>query len=260
MTVQGKRISDSYFDLQAAMGLTKHMGGVKATEDLAESCQIDRDKTVLDVGCGLGRTACYLAKKYGCRVIGVDISAQMVEQARKRAIKEGLEDKVEFRIGDAQKLPFAGACFDAVIGESVLAFVEDKLGALNEFIRVTRTDGYIGFNECTWIRNPPARLEEYISDTLGAVFLTSEGWRELWDKCGLKDVSARNYQVHVLEQWGNEIRELNFGEYARAWYKFISLLCSSPEHRKWARKTLSFPRNIFAVFKYFGYGIYAGSK
>jgi len=255
-----KKISDSYFEFQAVMGMTKHMGGVKATEELAESCHIDKDRYVLDIGCGLGKTACHLAKKYGCRVTGVDISEKMVEQARKRAEKAGLEDKVEFRIGDAQDLPFEESSFDAVIGESVLAFVEDKPRALKEFIRVTKTEGYIGFNECTWIRKPPARLIQYISDVLGAVFLTPNGWQEIWEKPGLKDIIVRTYKVRILEQWGNEIRELDFKEYSGAWYGFFSLLFKSPECRKWARKTLSMPWNIFALLKYFGYGIYIGRK
>jgi ubiquinone/menaquinone biosynthesis C-methylase UbiE len=255
-----KRPSDSYFELQAAMGLTKHMGGLKATDKLAEACRITEGQCILDVGCGLGRTACYLAKTYRCSVIGIDISERMVTQAKRRAAKEGVEDKVAFRTADASRLPFEASAFDAVIGESVMAFIEDKPRMLSELMRVTKEDGYIGFNECVWIKKPPESLIRYISDVLGAVFLTPDGWRNLWEASGLKEVTSRTCQVRAIEQWKNELEELEFKAYFGAWSRFIRLLFESPECRSWARKTLSMPRQIFAVFKYFGYGIFVGRK
>ena len=66
----------SYFELQAYVGTTKHMGGFETTKALIELCYINQDTYVLDAGCGVGATACYLAKRYGCRVVGVDISEE----------------------------------------------------------------------------------------------------------------------------------------------------------------------------------------
>ena len=81
----------TFFDFAAEVGLTKHLGGIKSTEDLVELCHIGKNRYILDVGCGVGVTACYLAKKYGCRVIGVDISEEMIEKSKKRVKKEGDE-------------------------------------------------------------------------------------------------------------------------------------------------------------------------
>lgn len=249
-----------YFELQAAIGMTKHMGGLKATQELAEACKIDRDKYVLEIGCGLGRSACYLAKHYGCRVLGVDISEKMVEQAAIRAKREGLEDLVEFRVQDAQKLMFEDSSFDAVIGESVLAFIPDKPLALKEFMRVAKSGGYVGFNECTWNSEPPEELMEYVSSVMGADFHAADEWRSMWVNAFLQNVSDKTYQVRILEQWCNEIREIEFQDYFGAWCRFLSLLFKSPESRQWVRKTLSLPGNIFSLFKYLGYGIYTGRK
>jgi len=73
-------LGDPYFDLQAEMGFTKHLGGLKATRELIELCHTNKDKYVLDVGCGVGITACNIAKRYSCEVIGVDISEEMIEK------------------------------------------------------------------------------------------------------------------------------------------------------------------------------------
>ena len=128
----------SYFELQAYMGTTKHMGGFEITEELIELCHIDEGTHVLEIGCGVGATACHLAKRYGCRVVGVDLRESMIARSRERAHKEGVTDYVEFRVADARNLPFDDALFDTVISESVATFIEDKQQVIGECARVTR--------------------------------------------------------------------------------------------------------------------------
>lgn len=117
---------EHFFDYAAEVGLTKHLGGMAATDEIVRLCAIGADSYVLDVGCGVGVTPCYLAKRYRCRVVGVDIHPGMVERSKERAQREGVSERVEFRVGDAQELPFEDELFDAVITESVTAFPEDK--------------------------------------------------------------------------------------------------------------------------------------
>jgi len=82
---QKKKDQPTFFDFAAEVGLTKHIGGIVATEALIELCHIGRESTILDVGCGVGATACFIATKVGCRVVGVDILEKMVERSRERA-------------------------------------------------------------------------------------------------------------------------------------------------------------------------------
>ena len=56
-----------YFEIQADFGITKHLGGLRATRELAELCHMEKGKSVLVVGCGIGATACYLAERYGVK-------------------------------------------------------------------------------------------------------------------------------------------------------------------------------------------------
>jgi len=142
----------SFFDFAADVGLTKHIGGIEATEALIELCHVSKGSYVLDVGSGVGATPCFLAKKHGCQVVGVDISEKMVERSRERAHREKVSDRVEFRVADAQDLPFDDDLFDAVFTESVTAFPDDKQKAVNEYVRVTKIGGYVGLNETTWLK------------------------------------------------------------------------------------------------------------
>ena len=115
-----------FFDFAADVGLAKHFGNLAATDKMVKLCQIDSKSYVLYVGCGVGVTPCYLAKKYGCRVVGVDVLKKMVERSKERGIKMNVSDRVEFRVADAQHLPFEDGTFDAVITESATSFPEDK--------------------------------------------------------------------------------------------------------------------------------------
>jgi len=258
--ISSEEASEIYFEMQTAFGFTKHTGGLKATNELIELCHINQGKYVLDVGCGVGRTACYIAKKTLSRVVGVDISEGMIDRSNERANREGVENRVEFKVADVQDLPFKDALFDAVIGESITAFPEDKQRAVSEYVRVTKPGGYVGFNETTWIKTPPPELAEYFTHLSGAKPETSDGWRELLEGSGLQDLVVRTYKIKALDQWIDEIRGLDFRDSLRAWCRFLSLLIKSPACRRFAREALSMPRSIFSVFKYLGHGIYVGRK
>jgi len=251
----------SYFELQAYWGITKHMGGSKATRELIELCHIDKGKYVLVVGCGVGITPCYLGKRHGCRVVGIDISERMTNRSNERAKREGIEGKVEFSVADAQNLPFNDASFDVVIGESITTFVKSKQKAVSEYARVIKPGGYVGLNECTWIKAPSPKLAEYLSRIMGVEFLTcNNGWEELLEGSGLRETVARIYKTNILSQWINEVRQLEFSDFLRAWYRFLLLFIKSSACRKFTKEALTMPKSIFALFKYFGYGIYVGRK
>jgi len=188
-----------YFELQAYIGTTKHLGGFETTKELIESCHIGQDTRVLEVGCGVGATACYLAKKYGCRVVGIDLRESMIARSNERAQKQGVAERVEFRVADAQNLPFDDALFDAVIGESVATFIEDKQRVVSEYARVTAPGGYVGMNEEIWIKAPPTRVIEFVKHTwdIEPDVFTSDGWVELLKSAGLRDIVVRAYEFDV---------------------------------------------------------------
>jgi len=89
------------FDFMANhVGMTViHPGGFAATRKLAESCHLDSRTRVIDIACGKGTSAVYLAERYGCEVLGIDISDGLIAQANARSQKRGLAGKVTFRIG-----------------------------------------------------------------------------------------------------------------------------------------------------------------
>ena len=138
----GARRGADFFDMQAAVGVTKHMGGFGATRELLTLCHVQEAHEVLDVGCGIGVGPAYIARTFGCRVVGVDLSERMIGWAKRRARQERVEALVELRTADVLALPFPADRFDVVLCASVLAFVEDKTRALRACLRLTNPGGH----------------------------------------------------------------------------------------------------------------------
>ena len=129
---------EAYLDFQAQVGITKHIGGPEATAALLSRCHIENGQEVLYVGSGIGVGPALIARRYGARVVGVDISPKMIEWSWKRAREEHVTSKVVFQVADILDLPLETDRFDAVVCESVVAFVEDKQRAILECIRVAK--------------------------------------------------------------------------------------------------------------------------
>lgn len=262
MKNKSKDFQNPYLDLQAKLGITKHAGGLKETIKLAELCHINKDSSVLDVGCGTGMTSCYIVKKYGCKVFGVDIRAKMIEKAKERAKRQGIANKIKFTAASIQSLPFKDNFFDAVISESVTAFAENKEKALSEYVRVTKKGGYIGFNETTWIKSPSEEIAEYVFNAIGHVVPEAlDAWVELLESSGIKNILGVTDRFTLLGQSLNEIMMAGFSESVKAGGRFLSMCFNSPAYRKaikeMTQNAWNIPRDFF---KYFGYGIYVGRK
>jgi len=255
--------TQTFFNFAAEVGLTKQFGGIAGTEELMALCHISEGQTILDVGCGAGVTPCHIAKKHGCKVVGVDIRARMIERCEERARKEKISGKVEFRVADAQELPFEDGLFDAVITESVTAILEDKQRAVNEYVRVTKIAGYVGINEATWLKaSPPPELFEWVSQDVGgnARPLTSDGWVELMERAGLKEIAAIIHEINPRDETKGLLQRYGYRGFLGIMLRMFSLYVRNPAYRKFVKgvqKGGIIPENIG---KYFGYGMYVGRK
>jgi sarcosine/dimethylglycine N-methyltransferase len=124
-----------------------HFGGLEAVDVLAEKAGIGASTHVLDVCSGLGGPARYLAHHYGCRVTGLDITRSRHEAALRLTKLVGLEDRVDFHLGNALDMPFVDATFDVVIGQEAFVHVPDKARLIAECARVAKPGGTIAFTD-----------------------------------------------------------------------------------------------------------------
>jgi ubiquinone/menaquinone biosynthesis C-methylase UbiE len=131
------------------LGESFHPGGVELTERLGLLLNLTPDCFVVDVASGRGTSAFHLARRFGCRVSGIDLSQQNVDRATAEAVRLGLTDRVGFECGDAERLPFTDESIDAVVCECAFCTFPDKPQAAREFARVLHRGGRMGLSDIT---------------------------------------------------------------------------------------------------------------
>jgi arsenite methyltransferase len=141
------------------LGDSFHPGGLKLTERLGTLLGLTAQSRVLDIASGQGTSALFLAQRFGCEVVGIDYSGHSVEQASAAAAAKGLDPRVRFQVGDAERLPVADSSFDAIICECAFCTFPDKAAAAHEFARVLRTGGGIGLSDLTRGATLPKELD-----------------------------------------------------------------------------------------------------
>jgi ubiquinone/menaquinone biosynthesis C-methylase UbiE len=248
----------------AATGYARHIGGKAATDVLIGKAKIGKDFKVLDVGCGIGKTACRLAADYGCTVTGIDIMPQMVEKSKALAKKMRLDGRVKFAQGDARELPFEDNTFDAVFVESVTIFVENVDKAISEYRRVVKPGGIICDNEVCITRASNERLKDDIRD-LEAIFsafssktskgyLTFEDWKETFEK-QFPSVEAAHYVADPQTEMEAKKAD-GMGAFVTSTLKTMWLYATNEE----AKRIIDTTQKMYKYVGHFGYGLFMCRK
>ncbi len=133
------------------------------------------DKKILDIGAGTGFLSLMLAGM-GHEVVGLDISEEMIEKAKKKAVGQGVE--VEFKLGDAENLPFEIGSFDALVNRAVLWTLPDPKKAISEWRRVLKPGGKL----CFFLHEPhPDGVADRVRRHFGNLFILIAERRNPWN-------------------------------------------------------------------------------
>ena len=115
-----------------------HGRGLEATEQAANLVSVEPTDHILDVGSGIGGPARYFAHRFGCRVTGIDLTAEFCEVARALTRAVGLADRIAFEQGNALAMPFPDARFDGAYSLNVSMNIADKGGLYRQIHRVLK--------------------------------------------------------------------------------------------------------------------------
>jgi len=145
--------------------------------NLALSCgnptalaSLKKGESVLDLGSGAGFDCFLAATKVGQngKVIGVDMTPEMIEKARDNAKKDGAKN-VEFRLGEIENLPVADNTVDVVISNCVINLSADKPRVFGEIYRVLKPGGRIAISDIALKKELPRKIQENIDAYIGCI-------------------------------------------------------------------------------------------
>lgn len=124
-----------------------HARGYPATVELADHLPIKGDQYILDIGCGLGGPARYIANRFQCHVTGIDITPSFVETANKLTALLHMEGQVKIECGDGQHLPYPDSSFDGAYAQHVTMNVADRPAFFGEAFRVLKPGAFFALTE-----------------------------------------------------------------------------------------------------------------
>src|SRR3954452_16077958 len=161
--------------------------------------------SVLDVACGTAAVAIETVRRYGCRVVGIDQSEDMLAAGRVRVEAAGLDSRIALQEGRAESLPFEDASFDAVTFTYLLRYVDDPAETMRELARVVRPGGTIAMLDFFVPRGlaRPA-WEAYVRAGLPVLGRAiSPGWGEVGSFLGpsIRDFWNRHPVESVVRYW-----------------------------------------------------------
>lgn len=132
-----------------------HIGGRTATEMACERMELSPGLKVLDVGCGLGGAARFMASRYGVEVDGIDLTPEYIEVGNALTRAVGLDGRVRLTRGSALDLPYADAGFDRASQFHVGMNIEDKAGLFAEVARILKPGGLFAVYDVMRVGDAP---------------------------------------------------------------------------------------------------------
>lgn len=189
-----------------------HARGLPATVELADRLPIKPGQYIVDIGCGLGGPARYIAKRFQCKVSGLDITGPFVEAANKLTALLRMEDQVTIEHGDGQRLPYADASFDGAYTQHVTMNVADRPKFFAEAYRVLKPGAFFALTEHgLGAKGNPHYPLPWSADGSGAYLVTPSETRAFLEAAGFKDIVVEDVGVKYVAGYKTVIEKAEKG-------------------------------------------------
>lgn len=202
-------------DISRRMGYTEEeLGALPRGANLGLGCgnpvamaSLTEGETVLDLGSGAGVDCFLAAQRVGGdgKVIGIDMTHEMLQKARENAKKGGFEN-VEFRLGEIENLPVADNSVDIVISNCVINLVPDKSRAFSEIFRVLKSGGRFMISDIVLLKELPKMIKDSIDAYVGCISgaLLKEDYLSAIRAAGFKTIEILDEAAYLQKFLANE--------------------------------------------------------
>ncbi|AFY77903.1 methylase involved in ubiquinone/menaquinone biosynthesis [Pleurocapsa sp. PCC 7327] len=209
--IWGEHMHHGYYGRAGTYKINRRQAQIDLIEELLDWSKVRTAENILDVGCGIGGSTLYLAKKFNAQATGITLSPAQAARATKRAQEFNLEEKVRFQVADAQNMPFEDNNFDLVWSLESGEHMPDKTKFLQECYRVLKPGGTLIL--VTWCHRPTnsvageltsdeqRHLEEiYCVYRLPYVISLPE-YEAIALSCGFRDLRSDDWSMAVAPFW-----------------------------------------------------------
>jgi SAM-dependent methyltransferase len=190
-----------------------HARGFAATVELADALPIREGQHIVDIGCGIGGPARYLAERFDCRVSGVDITKPFVDAANKITALLGMQARVELQLGDGNNLPYGDLAFDGGYTQHVTMNIEDRAQFFSEAYRVLKPGAFFALTEHgLGPQGNPHYPCPWSDDGSGAFLVTPEETAGILADTGFVDIDVTETGEKYLAGYNRAIELAERGE------------------------------------------------
>jgi SAM-dependent methyltransferase len=176
-----------------------HIGGRQASAEFLDQLAFAPDQSLLDIGCGLGGSARFVADRYGSHVTGIDLTEEYVETGKALCGWLGLEERIFLQQGSAVNLPFGDVAFDGAYMMHVGMNIADKATLCAEVHRVLRPGAVFGIYDVMRFAEGELAYPVPWSTTPAHSFVASpQAYKEALIAAGFTIVAERNRRDFAL--------------------------------------------------------------
>lgn len=234
--IWGDHMHHGYYDSNSTSSISDHRTAqIRMIEEALRFAGVSDDplekpKNIVDVGCGIGGSSRYLARKYGAKCRGITLSPVQAQRAQALAAAQGLADNVSFQVADALEQPFPDGEFDLVWSMESGEHMPDKTKFVSELARVAAPGATVII--VTWCHRDLSPSEESLKPEETALlkkicdayylptWCSTADYVKLLQSLSLQDIKAADWSEHVAPFWPAVIRS------ALTWKGITSLLRS----------------------------------
>ena len=174
-------------------------GGGEELAEILRNVSI-QDKTVLDIGCGIGGIDRLMVVEHGAKkVVGIDVVELLIERARDDTDEAGLSGQIEYRLAEPGGLDFEDAAFDVVFTKDAIIHIQDKRAIYQEIYRVLRSGGLLVGSD--WLGGDTSQQSELVRDWLDFSKLDFHFWTGSQMRHQLGEIGFDAVEIRDRNDW-----------------------------------------------------------
>ena len=183
-------------------------GGEETTAKFCAEMNLQPGQKILDIGCGIGGSAFYMAQHYGVDVFGIDLSTNMIDLAKEywKTRHPAIKHRVRFHVEDATTMSYPDNFYDVVYSRDTILHIQDKLELFKLFEKTLKPGGQLVISDyCCGDGTQSEDFKNYVKQR-GYNLLTVDDYGKTLKNAGFDDVVAVNNSKYFIEILDKELK------------------------------------------------------